>query len=47
MPLMLYRVLRLQLKDKHSPYSPERALEIARHIELHQARAPARAPLVA
>jgi transposase len=34
--LVLYRVLRLRLKDRHSPYSPERALEIARRIQFHR-----------
>lgn len=34
--LILYRVLRMRLKAKHSPYSPERALEITRRIQLHQ-----------
>ena len=33
---ILCRVLRLRLKDRASPYSPERALEIARRIEHHQ-----------
>ncbi len=35
--LVLYRVLRMRLKDKNSPYSPERALEIVRQIQFHQA----------
>lgn len=34
--LILYRVLRLRLKDRGSPHSPERALEIARRIQRHQ-----------
>jgi len=34
--LILYRVLRLRLKDRNSPHSPERALEIARRIQHHQ-----------
>jgi transposase len=34
--LVLYRVLRLRLKDRGSPHSPERALEIARRIQRHQ-----------
>jgi len=34
--LVLYRVLRLRLKDRHSPYSPERVLEIMRRIQFHQ-----------
>ena len=34
--LVLYRVLRLRLKDRAGPYSPERALEIARRIQRHQ-----------
>ena len=34
MALVLYRVLRMQLKAADSPYSPERALEIVRHIQL-------------
>lgn len=34
--LILYRVLRMRLKAKHSPHSPERALEISRRIQLHQ-----------
>jgi len=38
MALVLYRVLRMQLKASGSDYSPERALEIARHIQLHQVR---------
>ena len=35
---MLYCVLRMQLKATGSPYSPERALEIVRHIQFHQVR---------
>jgi transposase len=38
MALVLYRVLRMQLKSTGSYYSPERALEIARRIQLHQVR---------
>ena len=38
MALVLYRVLRMQLKASGSAYSPERALQIARHIQLHQVR---------
>ncbi len=38
MALVLYRVLRMQLKASGSAYSPERALEIARRIQLHQVR---------
>jgi hypothetical protein len=34
--LVLYRVLRMRLKAKRSPHSPERALEIARRIQYHQ-----------
>jgi len=34
--LVLYRVLRMRLKDRGSPHSPERALEIARRIQLHK-----------
>lgn len=34
--LVLYRVLRMRLKDRRSAYSPERALEIARRIQFHQ-----------
>jgi transposase len=34
--LILYRALRLRLKDRGSPHSPERALEIARQIQHHQ-----------
>jgi len=34
--LVLYRVLRMRLKANNSPYSPERALEIVRRIQLHQ-----------
>jgi hypothetical protein len=34
--LILYRVLRMRLKARHRPYSPERALEITRRIQLHQ-----------
>ena len=34
--LILYRVLRLRLKDRGSPYSPERALEVARRIQHHK-----------
>lgn len=34
--LVLYRVMRMRLKDRGSPYSPERALEIARRIQLHK-----------
>ncbi|MDD4887306.1 MAG: IS1634 family transposase, partial [Thiomonas sp.] len=38
MALVLYRVLRMQRKAADSPYSPERALEIVRRIQLHQVR---------
>ena len=34
--LVLYSVLRLRLKDRGSPHSAERALEIARRIQHHQ-----------
>jgi len=34
--LVLYRVLRMRLKDRCSPYSPERMLEIMRRIQFHQ-----------
>lgn len=34
--LVLHRVMRMQLKDANSAYSPERALEIARRIQFHQ-----------
>jgi len=34
--LVLYRVLRLRLKDRGSAHSPERVLEIARRIQLHE-----------
>ena len=34
--LVLYRVLRMRLKDRHSSYSPERALEIVRRIQFHR-----------
>ena len=34
--LLLYRVLRLRLKARGSPTSPERGLEIARRIQYHQ-----------
>ena len=34
--LVLYRVLRLRLKAKDSPLSPERVLEIVRRIQFHQ-----------
>lgn len=34
--LVLYRVLRMRLRANHSPYSPERVLEIVRRIQFHQ-----------
>jgi transposase len=34
--LVLYRVLRMRLKDNNSPYSPSRVLEIVRRIQWHQ-----------
>ena len=34
--LVLYRVLRMRLKANHSPYSPERTLEVVRRIQFHQ-----------
>ena len=34
--LVLHRVLRMQLKDAKSDYSPQRALEIAGRIQFHQ-----------
>ena len=36
--LVLHRVLRMQLRDANSEYSPERALEIARRIQFHQVK---------
>ena len=36
MALVLHRVMRMQLKDAKSEYSPERALQIARRIQFHQ-----------
>lgn len=38
--LVLHRVMRMQLKDANSPYSPERVLQIARRIQLHQVSLP-------
>jgi hypothetical protein len=34
--LVLHRVLRMQLEDAHSPYSPQRALQVAQRIHFHQ-----------
>jgi len=34
--LALCRVLHMPLKDRHSPYSAERVLEIMRRIQFHQ-----------
>lgn len=34
--LLLHRVLRMRLRASHQPFSPERALEIARRIQFHQ-----------
>jgi len=34
--LVLYRVLRMRLKQNHATHSPERALEIVRRIQFHQ-----------
>jgi len=34
--LVLYRVLRMRLRARGGQYSPERALEIARRIQMHQ-----------
>ena len=34
--LVLYRVLRMRLKARGSVHSPERALEMARRIQMHQ-----------
>ncbi|MBU6993594.1 MAG: IS1634 family transposase [Ferrovum myxofaciens] len=34
--LVLYRVLRMRLKAKNSPYSPNRMLEVVRRIQHHQ-----------
>lgn len=34
--LLLYWVIRMRLKDKNSPLSPERALEITRRIQFHR-----------
>lgn len=42
--LLLYRVLRLRLKARGSPISPERALEIARRIQYHQVTLQQRQP---
>lgn len=36
MALILYRVLRMRLKDRGTQVSPERALEIVRRIQYHQ-----------
>lgn len=38
--LVLRRVLRLQLKDANSPYSPQRVLQIAQRIQFHQVTVP-------
>ncbi|MFM7120517.1 MAG: IS1634 family transposase, partial [Gammaproteobacteria bacterium] len=40
--LVLHRVLRMQLKDARSALSPQRVLEIARRIQLHQVTLPNR-----
>lgn len=34
--LVLHRVLRMQLKDANSPYSPQRVLQMAQRIQFHQ-----------
>lgn len=34
--LVLYRVLRMRLQDRSSPYTPERVLELVRRIQYHQ-----------
>ena len=34
--LVLFRVLRMRLKAKNSPYSPNRMLEVVRGIQHHQ-----------
>ena len=34
--LVLHRVLRMRLRANNSPYSPERALELARRIQFHR-----------
>ena len=36
--LIMHRILRMRLKDKNSKLSPERALEMAGHIQWHEAR---------
>jgi transposase len=36
--LVLYRVLRMRLKDRNSPYSPERLLEMMRRVQFHRVR---------
>lgn len=38
--LVLHRVLRMQLQDAHSPYSPQRVLQIAQRIQFHQVTVP-------
>ena len=38
MALVLYPVMPMQRKSIGSPYSLERALEVERHIQLHQSR---------
>ncbi|EQD63879.1 transposase, IS4 family protein, partial [mine drainage metagenome] len=42
MALVLYRVMRMQLKAAGSPYSPERAVEIARPSICTRCASPAR-----
>jgi transposase len=36
--LVLYRVLRMRLKDRNNPYSPERMLEMMRRIQFHRVK---------
>jgi transposase len=42
--LVLHRVLRMQLKDAKSPYSPQRVLQIAQRIQFHQVTVNGRGP---
>ena len=43
--LILYRIMRMRLKQSNSTQSPERALEILRRVQRHQVRLNQKAPL--
>lgn len=46
MALILYRVMRMRLKESGNPQSPERALEVLRRLQRHQVRLNGNVPMI-